>query len=202
MANLLDKKFFLRPTVEVARDLLGKYIVRAPKEPETGRGLDVMRKLELMITEVEAYDGPLDLASHAHRGVTPRTKIMFGDPGYLYVYFTYGMHWMVNVVTGPKGYPAAILVRAGSYVDQRTKKEIMVNGPARLTKFLGIDKRFNEKPAIRKTGLWFEDRGIALSEKNIRAKNRIGVDYAGPLWSNKKYNFSISLADIHKNQNA
>jgi DNA-3-methyladenine glycosylase len=144
-----------------------------------------------MITEVEAYDGHLDLASHARRGITPRTKVMFGEAGQFYVYFTYGIHWMLNVVTGPKKYPAAILIRGGIYTDPKTKQEIFINGPARLTRFLGIDKSFNEKPAVRNTGLWLEDRGTIIRDADISESKRIGVDYAGPIWSEKKYNLKI-----------
>lgn len=89
----------------------------------------------LQITEVEAYNGPLDRASHASRGRTPRTKIMFGPAGRFYIYFTYGMHWLVNIVTGSENYPAAVLIRAGKYYDPQKKEWSLVNGPARLTKF-------------------------------------------------------------------
>jgi DNA-3-methyladenine glycosylase len=181
MRKMLGKGFFDKPTIMVAQALLGKYIVRK------WRG----KTIDLVITEVEAYDGPLDRASHASRGMTPRNKIMFGEAGYWYTYFTYGMHWMVNVVTGSEGYPAATLIRAGKYVDPKTKKEIAVNGPARLTKILRIDGKFNERPAIRKTGLWFEDRGVAVTSEDVLASKRIGVDYAGPVWSGKKYNFKL-----------
>jgi DNA-3-methyladenine glycosylase len=193
MRKKLPKTFFERRTTTVAKELLGKYIVKnySAKHPKSRPN---KREIGLMITEVEAYDGPFDLASHARFGSTPRTKIMFGEAGYFYVYFTYGMHWMVNVVTGPKNYPAAILLRAGTYIDPVTKKEILINGPARLTKFLGINKKFNEKPANRKTGLWFEDRGMAAKKKNIIAGKRIGVDYGGPIWSAKKYNFKLKPA--------
>lgn len=181
MRKVLSRSFFDRPTLVVTRELLGKYIVRKY------RG----RAIALRITEVEAYDGPFDLASHASRGRTPRASIMFGEPGRWYVYFTYGMHWLVNVVTGPKDYPAAILLRAGSYLDAKTAKEIVVKGPARLTKFLKIDGALNGKRASRKAGLWFEDRGARIDRKKIIAAKRIGVDYAGPIWSVKKYNFTV-----------
>lgn len=155
----------------VAKDLLGKYIVRKVGGKETA----------LMITEVEAYDGFKDKASHASHGKTERNKVMFGPASYFYVYFTYGMHWMLNIVTGPKDYPAAILVRG--------TKEIV--GPARLSKFLKIDKKFNGKKAEIKTGLWLEDRGVRVDSKDIIKTSRIGVNYAGPVWSNKKYRFLL-----------
>lgn len=144
-----------------------------------------------MITEVEAYDGPNDRASHASHGRTPRTKIMFGSAGRWYTYFTYGIHWLVNIVTGPKDYPAAVLIRAGKYYDLKQRAWVSLNGPARLTKFLKITGVQNGRPASRKAGLWLEDRGIKIRERDIVASKRIGVDYAGPIWSNKKWNFKL-----------
>ena len=133
-----------------------------------------------MISEVEAYNGPEDKASHASRGKTERNKMMFGEAGNWYVYFTYGMHWMLNIVTGPKDYPAAVLIRG-------TDK---ISGPARITKFLQIGRKFNGKPADKKTGLWIEDRGIKIKKSQITATKRIGVDYAGK-WANKPYRFKL-----------
>jgi DNA-3-methyladenine glycosylase len=204
--KVLTDKFFRGPTLAVAKNLLGKFLVRRYKR----------KKLAVMITEVEAYDGPNDLASHASHGKTERNKVMFGKAGRFYVYFTYGMHWLVNIVTGPEGYPAAVLLRGGK--SQSANGEwIDINGPARLTKYLKIDGKLNGKPANKKTGLWFEDRGINLRSKQgalallrmineiprtgarvkikplqiVRSK-RIGVDYAGK-WANKLYNFRIRL---------
>jgi len=170
MAKILKPAFFNRPTLLVAQDLLGKFIVR--------RYLG--KNISLMITEVEAYDGLEDKASHASRGQTERNKIMFGEPGYWYVYFTYGMHWMLNIVTGPKNYPAAILIRA-------TDK---VSGPARLTKFLNVDKKLNGKMSSRASGLWLEDRGVMISGKEIKKAPRVGVAYAGE-WAKKPYRFIL-----------
>lgn len=163
--------------VAVARGLLGKYLVRQ------GRG----KIIRTMITEVEAYDGPRDKACHASRGLTPRNKVMFGPAGHWYVYFTYGMHWMLNIVTGEKGYPAAVLIRGVESVHGR------INGPARLTKFFKIDKRFNSKFASRQSGLWMEDRGVesVSGRKKIKRSPRIGVHYAGPVWSKKLYRFYV-----------
>lgn len=167
----LTQKFFERSAVAVAKDLLGKFLVRR------WRG----REVALIITETEAYHGSHDLASHAARGLTPRNRPMFGPPGRWYVYFTYGMHWMLNIVTGKKGQPSAVLIRGveGS------------NGPAKLTKMLHIDKKFNAKPANRQTSLWIEDRGERIKKFQIKTGPRIGVAYAGPIWSKKKYRFWI-----------
>lgn len=171
MNKILGKKFFERPTLTVTKDLLGKYLVR-----QIGTNIT-----EYLITEIEAYDGFKDKASHASQGMTKRNAPMFGEAGRWYVYFTYGMHWMLNIVTGRENYPAAVLIRG---VDG-------INGPARLTKKLQIDKRFNDKIASFKTGLWIEDNNGQLKFK-IKNLPRVGVAYAGPIWSKKKWRFKLT----------
>jgi len=181
---ILTSDFFNKPTLIVAQELLGKFLVRKYRS----------KIIRAMITEVEAYDGFKDKASHASHGLTKRNFPMFGPAGYWYVYFTYGMHWLLNIVTGKKGYPAAILIR-GVIVeaDKRGSKRGLtpINGPARVTKFFKIDKYFNNKKADRKTGLWLEDRGVRISKSQITKSARIGVSYAGPIWSKKKYRFLL-----------
>jgi len=169
---ILRKKFFNRPTAVVARELLGKYLVRKIRN----------REVALKITEVEAYDGLKDKASHASRGKTERNTPMFGPAGRFYVYFVYGIHWMLNIVTGKKGFPAAILIRSTAEI----------SGPARLTKILRIGKSFNGKPALSKSGLWFENRGEIIHRGEIKKTPRIGVAYAGPVWSKKPYRFVLT----------
>lgn len=169
---ILKEKFFERPTLAVAKDLLGKHLMRRY------RG----KIVSAMITEVEAYDGLKDKASHASRGMTPRNKIMFGPAGHWYIYFTYGMYWMLNIVTGKEGYPAAVLIRG---VDG-------INGPARITKFFHVSKKLNGKTADKQSGLWIEDKAKAFRiHLMIRKSPRIGVDYARPVWAKKAYRFRI-----------
>lgn len=169
--TILAQAFFDRKTVVVARELLGKHLVR-----RIGR-----QSVALRITEVEAYVGPYDLACHAAKGRTARTEPMFGPAGTLYVYLVYGMHWMLNVVTEAEGYPAAILIRG-------TESH---GGPGILTKALEINKGLNGRPANRRSGLWFEDRGEGVSPREVRKTPRIGIDYAGPVWAKKKLRFVL-----------
>ena len=172
--RVLGKLFFDRPTLRVARELLGKYLVR--RSASRRRPREIAR----MITEVEAYVGPEDRASHASRGQTPRNAVMFGPPGVWYVYFIYGMHWMLNIVTERPGYPAAILIRGVEGI----------SGPGRVTKFFRVGKGLNGKPASRIFGLWIEDRSVRIPPRAIRRSPRIGVEYAGP-WKSKLWRFCL-----------
>jgi DNA-3-methyladenine glycosylase len=168
--RVLGDDFFARSALVVARELLGKYLVRQ----------DGTRETCVQITETEAYLGPHDLACHASKGRTSRTEPMFGPAGCWYVYFIYGIHWMLNAVTGRDGYPSAVLLRgAGPWI-----------GPARLTKALAIDKQFNALPASRPTGLWIEDRGLKIARGRVRRTPRIGVEYSGE-WAAKPYRFVL-----------
>lgn len=169
--KILKKEFFKRPAPEVAFDLIGKYLVRKIGDEE----------IASMITETEAYEGLDDLASHASKGKTPRTEVMFGEAGIFYIYLVYGMHHMLNVVTGDEGHPAAVLIRGTT----------LATGPGKLTKQLAIDRCLNERKVEKETGLWFEDRGESIDPKFIKKTARIGVDYAGPIWSKTEWRFVL-----------
>ncbi len=170
MARLLrPSSVRARDTVALARALLGKVLVT------TRDGRREARR----IVETEAYDGPEDRACHASRGRTARTEVMFAAGGVWYVYLVYGMHELLNLVTGPAGHPAAVLIRGVEGVA----------GPGRLTRALAIDRRFNGLPASRATGLWIEDDGFVPPAEAVRATPRIGVDYAGPVWAAKPWRF-------------
>lgn len=171
MSRVLPVEFFDRPVLDVAKGLIGASLVRRLPDGSI---------ISSMLTEVEAYDGPEDLASHASKGRTPRTEVMFGAPGVFYVYLIYGMHWMLNVVTGEPGYPAAVLIRGTTDV----------SGPGRITARLQIDKSLNGKPAKKSSGLWFEDRSIVIADEHIEPTPRIGVDYSGG-WSQVPYRFIL-----------
>ncbi|KKP71443.1 MAG: hypothetical protein UR69_C0001G0267 [Candidatus Moranbacteria bacterium GW2011_GWE2_35_2-] len=168
----------------VARELLGCFLVRNIDD----------KILKSKIVETEAYEGPDDLASHASRGRTPRNEVMFGEPGICYVYFTYGMHHMLNIVTGKKDYPAAVLIRAVEpffAIENKTSaRQRKTNGPAKLTKFLQIDRSFNKAPVyVKKYGLWIEN-GEKIKKSEIICAKRIGIDYAGK-YKDKSWRFYI-----------
>jgi len=169
--TLLDRKFFARDARIVAQELLGKFLLRRIGKKE----------IAAMITETESYDGSRDKASHAHRGRTKRNEPMFGEAGAWYIYLCYGVHEMLNIVTGPKEYPAAVLIRGVEGAD----------GPGRITKLFEIGRALNNKKAARTSGLWIEDKGVEIVPRDIRRAARIGVSYAGPVWSKKKYRFIL-----------
>jgi DNA-3-methyladenine glycosylase len=164
----LPQSFFDREAEDVARDLIGCYLVR-----RRGRVSSRAR-----IIETEAYVGPHDLACHASRGRTVRTEVMFGPPGILYIYLVYGLHWMLNVVTGPVDFPAAVLIRS---VDG-------ICGPGRLSSSFGITGTLNGRFASAPSGLWFAN-DERLAPPKIDRTPRIGVEYAGQIWSAKRYRF-------------
>lgn len=168
---ILPPAFFKRPVLAVAPELLGKYLVR-----ELPDGTIDAR----MITEVEAYDGEEDKACHASKGRTKRTEVLYGNAGNWYVYLCYGIHHLLNVVTGEEGYPAAVLIRGVEGVV----------GPGRVTKLLSIGKELNARPTVPMSGLWIEDRGVAVAKNKILKTPRIGVAYAGE-WAHKPYRFVL-----------
>ncbi len=186
----LSPVFFERDTLTVARALLGKFLIRRWSRKE----------ISLMITEVEAYDGPNDRASHARSGKTARNAPMFGKPGHWYVYFTYGMHWLINVVTREAGYPAAVLIRGGMTIGN-AGEPVKINGPARVAKFFKINGKFSGMAANTKTGFWIEDRRlfrefasdgiIKISAKKIRRGKRVGIDHAGKTWAAKPWRYWV-----------
>jgi DNA-3-methyladenine glycosylase len=174
------REFFARDTLAVARDLLGMRLVRL---------LDGQR-LSGTIVECEAYVGQDDTACHASRGRTRRNEVMFGPPGHAYVYFTYGMHWMLNVVTEVEGFPAAVLLRAiqplegiemmralRNAQDRPRAGRSLTGGPARLTQALAIDKTLNGADLVAGDRLWLE-QDTGMPDGSVGRGPRIGVQYA------------------------
>ena len=199
---ILPQSFYNRSVLKVAQDLLGCFLVILPKgKSPTTNGAHANKVIlpkgkitRYKIVETEAYNGPSDSASHASKGQTERNKVMFGEPGIIYVYFTYGIHYMLNIVTGAKNYPAAVLIRAIEPADPNYQLPItnyQYNGPARLTKSLQINKSFNGLPIYeKKYGLWIESRKEIIKPGQIKKSTRVGVDYAKE-YKNKKWRFYI-----------
>lgn len=173
-ARRLPRAYFEQRTLRVARGLLGKRLVRRR------RG----RSLHGRIVEVEAYVGLDDRASHASRGRTARTEVMFGPAGVAYVYLVYGMHHCFNIVTEREGFPAAVLIRAVEH-DAR-----LIDGPGRVCRLFQIDRSLNGTDLTRGRELWVEDSTAVVRGRDIAALPRIGVDYAGE-WAAKPWRFRL-----------
>jgi DNA-3-methyladenine glycosylase len=175
----LTRDFFDRAVIEVARDLLGRTIV-------SDLGGD---RIAVRLTEVEAYAGQDDPASHAFRGRTRRTAVMFGPAGHLYTYFVYGMHWCANIVTGPAGHPSAVLLRAGAVVEgldsartrrpRATTDHQLARGPAGLATVLGFDAAANGIDLCAPAGRVELLRGEPPPPSAVRVGPRVGVAAAG-----------------------
>jgi DNA-3-methyladenine glycosylase len=178
----LTRGFYTKPTLTVAKDLLGKYIVR-----QIGK-----KKLEGKIIETEAYIGPQDKASHAYKGkVTPRNKAEYLIGGHIYIYLVYGMYWQLNISTSEAGKPECVLIRA---LDLNLKN--LASGPGKLCRYLKLDRSFYAEDLTKSKIIWLEDRSD-VSEKikssQIISTKRIGIDYAGPYWSKRKWRFLIKI---------
>jgi DNA-3-methyladenine glycosylase len=165
----LQRDFFVRDALEVAPELLAKNLVVR---------LDKDSYVRYQVTEVEAYRGSEDRACHASRGRTDRTEIMYHEGGRIYVYFIYGMYWMLNVVTGEADDPQAVLIRGVEHLP----------GPGRLTRSCGIDGSFYGEDLVISDRIWFEDQGI---RPKIKTGLRIGVEYAGEYWKTRPWRFFI-----------
>ncbi len=169
MGIRLSEEFYHRDCLEVAPDLVGKVICR--RLPDGS----VLRE---RIAETEAYRGTEDLACHASKGRTPRTELLYRESGVIYVYFCYGMHWLMNVITGEREEPQGVLIRAGE----------VHNGPAKLTKYLQINKSFNGESFVSHSDLWIEDDGF---KPLLRTDVRVGIDYAGDYWKNMPWRWIV-----------
>lgn len=167
---ILGSDFFLQPPQVVAREILGDKLCAI-------RENGIIEST--VITETEAYDGECDEACHAHKGKTARTAMMYQAGGIWYVYLCYGIHWMLNLVTGPQDYPAAVLIRG----------TVEFRGPGRLTKGMRVDGSLNGR-FLSKDSLWIERSNERPSE--VFAGPRIGIDYAGSEWREKPWRFWFS----------
>jgi DNA-3-methyladenine glycosylase len=152
----LEKDFFTRDCLEVAPELVGKILVRRLPDGSL---------ISLRIDETEAYRGEEDTACHAHKGRTKRTETLYREGSAIYVYLCYGIHWLLNIVTGEEGVPQAVLIRSA----------VGFPGPGRLTKQLGIDGGYNGLDIVTCEDFWIEDDGARF---RITADKRVGIAYA------------------------
>jgi DNA-3-methyladenine glycosylase len=164
----LNLNYYTQDVLHVAPDLLGKEMILKRNSVYES----------FIISETEAYRGMEDLACHASKGRTSRTEIMFHQGGKLYIYLIYGVHWMLNIVTGEENNPQAVLIRSVENC----------NGPGRLTKMLGVDNGFYGESLINSKRIWVEDSGY---QPKYCQTPRIGIDYAGEIWKNKPWRFII-----------
>lgn len=164
---ILTEEFFHRDALVVAPELVGKIIVRRLND-----GTIIRER----IAEVEVYRGEEDKACHASKGRTKRTEILYGESGLIYVYLCYGIHWLMNVITGEKEQPQGILIRCSD----------VHNGPAKLTKYLQIDGSFNGEKICGNDRIWIEDDGFS---PEIKTASRVGIDYAGDYWRDIKWRY-------------
>jgi len=185
----LERNFYIRPTLKVAKDLLGKFIVRK------WRGRKIIGK----IVETEAYIGPEDKASHAYAGkVTKRNRAEYLIGGHIYIYLVYGMYWQLNISTGLAGKPECVLIRAleppppysSPSAKRRGRRGGGTNGPGKLCRYLKLDQSFYGEDLTKSKRIWLEDRGKRIKKSEIIATKRIGIDYAEE-WAKKPWRFYI-----------
>lgn len=192
---ILPRDFYYRPTLQVARDLIGAIIFRI---------FDGVL-LSGLILETEAYIGETDLACHAKAGRTPRTAVMYGPPGHAYVYFTYGNHWMLNIVTEREDFPAAVLIRAiqpvmGADIISQRRQGRDTFGPGKLTQALGITKEQNGADVTAKAdGLWIES-GADIADAHVLKGPRVGLNKTPEPWLSKPWRFLVKGQSVAEDQ--
>jgi DNA-3-methyladenine glycosylase len=187
MSKTLPRKFYNRPTLTVARELLGARLVHISEG----------KKLVGLITETEAYIGEDDLACHAKAGRTIRTDPMYGPPGHAYIYFTYGNHWMLNAVTEQEGFPAAVLIRA---IQPMEGVDIMLErrlgrdtfGPGKLTQALGITKSQNYVDLTEAASPLRIETGVSVPEKSVTIGPRVGLNKTTEPWLSMPWRFKVN----------
>lgn len=165
----LKREFFIRDVLAVAPELPGKFLCVRGDEGQ-------MEKY--MITEVEAYRGEEDEACHVNRGRTARNEVMYHGGGLIYVYFIYGMYWMLNIVTAGEEVPQAVLIRGVRGFD----------GPGKLTRYLKIDRSYYGEDICESERIWIENHGIQVE---VLRGRRIGIEYAGPPWKDIEWRFYV-----------
>jgi len=195
---ILTRDFYSRPAFEVARDLLGCRLVRMQSGGRMGG----------LILETEAYQGEEDLGCHASAGRTPRTSVMYGPPGHAYVYFTYGMHWLLNAVTDQEETPAAVLIRAIQSVEGQgmmaqnrpyhAYNSGWTDGPAKLTQALAINGDLNTVDLCgRENGLWIE-QGDPVPDVLVQKTERIGLNSVPEPWRSIPWRFVVDRKELQR----
>lgn len=191
----LSASFYARDTVEVARDLIGKTLVRQ----------DGADRISGVIIETEAYRGEEDLACHCRSGRTPRTEIMYGPAGRAYVYLIYGMYWLLNVVTEAVGNPGAVLIRAieplnGVEIIARRRagqaRRNWTNGPGKLSLALDIQGDMNDVNICTSSGPLYITQGVDVSPEIIRRGPRVGLDTVPEPWRSKDWRFMVNYQSL------
>jgi DNA-3-methyladenine glycosylase len=186
----IARSFYNRPALQVARELLGTRLVRVDKG----------RRIAGIILETEAYRGEQDLGCHCRAGRTPRTQVMYGSPGHAYVYFTYGMHWMLNFVVEEEGFPAAILIRAIQPVEGENliaerrgsqPHSRWTDGPAKLCQALDIDKRFNGADLCAPQARLFVEYGHSIPDARVTTGPRVGLNTVPEPWKSIPWRFLV-----------
>jgi DNA-3-methyladenine glycosylase len=187
----LEREFFNRPTTQVARELLGTRLVRMEGD----------QRLSGIIVETEAYRGKEDQGCHARAGLTPRTRVMYGPPGHAYIYFTYGMHWMLNFVTEETGTPAAVLLRAvipldGQEIIAARRKgqppHLWTNGPAKLCQAFGIHGELNGADLCNTQAPIFVEYGQPVPDSSVTIGPRVGLNNAPEPWKSIPWRYRVA----------
>ena len=187
----LPRSFLDRPTLEVARDLLGKRLVK----------LEPGGRMSGIINEVEAYIGSEDQACHARFGKTDRNRVMWGPPGFTYIYFTYGMHWLLNFVAERDDFPAAVLLRGVVAVEgvetmlqrRNRRHKNLTDGPAKLCQAFDLTGKDNALDLCSPESILFLEDGIEVNSKIIEATPRIGIDSAPEPWKSIPWRFTCQV---------
>jgi len=184
----LHRHFYDRPALQVARELLGTRLVRL-EDGERTAGI---------IVEAEAYSGEEDLGCHASAGYTPRTRVMYGPPGHAYVYFTYGMHWMLNFVVEAEGFPAAVLIRAIEPTEglermaarrAGRRREEWTNGPGKICQALAINKALNGTDLCAPQAELFVEHGKSIPDSSVTIGPRVGLYSVPEPWKSIPWRF-------------
>ncbi|MEA4811501.1 MAG: DNA-3-methyladenine glycosylase [Anaerolineaceae bacterium] len=191
---ILPREFYTCPAYVLAPQLLGCRLVRI---------LDGVR-LEALICEAEAYQGQQDQACHARKGCTPRCQVMFGPPGHAYIYFTYGMHWMLNLVCEQQGFPAAVLIRAvyplcglekmTALRPHLAQRPAWLDGPAKLSQALGLDRAMNGADLCTPDSGLFVEEGLQIPKSLVNVGPRVGINYAPEPWLSMPWRWKLPYA--------